>query len=119
MFSIPDYSDRVLELERDLLEGLEIISFTNGIGGAHLTPSSFAQLFSSIISHYIKRNELIFSSHKNIPNSLSVRFSFDGTHNVYRSSSEKNFEILYFQFLDVVDPQHEKHVFHIRPSIFF
>jgi hypothetical protein len=99
-------------IEKRLLEYIEVVSFQKG-NGAHLTSESFENLFNTILDIYIKKKYIILSIFKKNFNTLSVRFSTDGTSDVYRSAHKENFEVLSFQFLDVLHPQHPKHVYPI------
>ena len=72
----------------------------------HLTPESFALLFEVWIELKRKNEEIKLEGGGK--GTFKVRFSFDGTHDVYRSSNSSNYEVLYFELLDVIHPQNEK-----------
>lgn len=107
LYNIPNHEHAVRDLEKSLLEGIDIRPIYGQVPGASLTPESLKKLFFLIFQIYLEKMKFILPSNKE----LLVRFSCDGTHDVYKSSDNNNYEVLYFQFLNIEHPQNENSVF--------
>lgn len=100
---------KVKEIEESLLKPFHIAPFKKK-EGAYLKPDSLNMLFEIILKIYLDKNFFVLPFMKKNSKLLSVRVSIDGTPDVYKRAHSENFEIISFQFLDVIHPQHPKHV---------
>jgi hypothetical protein len=110
LYDIDYHEKEVLEMEHIFTQDFQFIPHNDG---AYLQSESFKNLFFQILQYYIKLGLLKISNQKRDPNKITVRFSFDGTYDVYHEPQSENFELLYFQFMDLDHPHDPEHVFPI------